>query len=259
MNQMIAEADFVNATADKHAQGNPMLPLAASGLRFAINGRALVDVEALDIQPGMPTVIMGPNGAGKSLLLRLLHGLIVPSSGSITWAGKPAGETIQHNQAMVFQRPVLLRRSVAANIDYALKVHGITRSERQPRVEAWLEKADLKPLARQPARTLSGGEQQRLSLARALAVEPQILFLDEPTASLDPVSTQAIETLIRDASDRGTKIIMVTHDPGQAKRLAGEVIFIHRGEISEKTPAKTFFKSPSSEQARAFLSGGLLI
>ncbi|MCB1478259.1 MAG: ATP-binding cassette domain-containing protein [Rhodobiaceae bacterium] len=259
MNQLIADSEFVDAITVRRTAPDALLPLVASNLRFAINGRALVDVGELDIQPGAPSVIMGPNGAGKSLLLRLLHGLIAPTAGTVTWDGKPANEYVGSAQAMVFQRPVLLRRSVAANVDYALKVHGVPRNERSACVDAWLEKADLAALARQPARTLSGGEQQRLALARALAVQPQILFLDEPTASLDPVSTQAIETLIRDASSRGTKMIMVTHDLGQAKRLAGEIIFMHRGEIAEKTPAATFFDTPASEQAKAFLSGGLLI
>ena len=259
MNRMIAADEFKVPDRSDNASANPTLPLTATGLTYSAGGRTLVDVGQLDIRTGAPTIIMGPNGAGKSLLLRLLHGLIEPACGDIVWAGRRAGEAERSRQAMVFQRPVLLRRSVAANIDYSLKVHGIARGTRAGRVAAWMEKAGLEALARQPARTLSGGEQQRLALARALCTEPDVLFLDEPTASLDPVSTHAIETLIRDACARGAKIIMVTHDLGQAKRLAGEIIFMHRGGIVEQSPAKKFFSSPASGQASAFLAGGLVL
>jgi tungstate transport system ATP-binding protein len=235
-----------------------ILPLVARELVFAVAGRRLVEVEGLSLQAGNATVVMGPNGAGKSLLLRLLHGLIAPTAGRILWNGKPTSPAIRRRQAMVFQDPILLRRSVAANVDYALKAQGIARPARRRRVEAALDQGDLLHLAGQPARTLSGGEQQRLALVRALAVRPDILFLDEPTSSLDPASTQAIETLIAKAAEAGTKIVMVTHEPGQARRLAAEVVFMHRGRILEQTAAEIFFERPGSEAARRFLAGGLV-
>ncbi len=236
-----------------------ILPLVAEGLVFEAGGRRLIDGIDLTLLPGARTLVLGPNGAGKSLLLRLLHGLIRPSAGRVTWNGRPADAGILRRQAMVFQKPVLLRRSVAANIDYALKVRGLPRAERNPRVAEMLRTADLGDLAASPARVLSGGEQQRLSLARALSTRPEILFLDEPTASLDPGSTQAIEQLIDAAAANGTRIVMVTHDLGQARRLADEVVFIHRGRVAERTAAFRFFQSPVSKPATDFLAGDLVI
>lgn len=194
------------------------------------------------------TAIMGPNGAGKSLLLRLLHGLIRPTSGSIDSPGR---------QAMVFQRPVMLRRSVEANLLFALR-----RTSRAPTARLCrdiLTEIGLADRARQPARALSGGEQQRLALARALALEPETLFLDEPTASLDPAATLAIEKMVLRAAGNGTKIIFVTHDLGQSRRLASDVVFLHKGHLCEHSPAATFFDQPRSDQARAYLTGQLVL
>lgn len=259
MNQILDPDLLQRLTVDGAGAGPSILPLQAQGLGYAINGRKLVDIPSLEIAPGAPTLILGPNGAGKSLLLRLLHGLIAPHTGTVIWNGARADDSIRRRQAMVFQRPVLLRRSAAANIGYALKVHGIGRAERPRHIATALEAAGLSHLAQQPARTLSGGEQQRLALARALAVTPQVLFLDEPTASLDPASTHAIEMLIARASAHGTKIIMVTHDIGQARRLAADIIFMHRGRITERGAAAPFFDLPASQSAREFLAGGLVL
>ncbi|MCL5778267.1 ATP-binding cassette domain-containing protein [Limibaculum sp. FT325] len=251
------DAGAIAPSAIHAARG--ILPLSAEGLVLRMAGQTLIDIARLTIDEGGPTMVMGPNGAGKSILLRLLHGLIEPDAGRILWAGQPARAGIRLRQAMVFQRPVLLRRSVAANIDYALKVNGVPRVRRPAAVARALALGGLEPQARQPARTLSGGEQQRLALVRALAVEPEILFLDEPTASLDPAATAAIERLIADAAARGTKIVMVTHDPGQARRLGAEVVFMHRGRIAEHTDADAFFRQPGSREARAFLAGELVL
>jgi tungstate transport system ATP-binding protein len=117
----------------------------------------------------------------------------------------------------------------------------------------------LTGLERRPARRLSGGEQQRLALARALARDPAVLFLDEPTASLDPASTQAIEDLIRNVSARGVKVVLATHDLGEARRLAGEIVLMHRGRVIENRPADAFFAAPSTEEARRFIAGELLL
>jgi tungstate transport system ATP-binding protein len=188
-----------------------------------------------------------------------MHGLIAPTSGDILWAGRRMDRDVARRQAMVFQKPVLLRRSTAANIRHALGLRGIERSERSIRVEGALKLAGLERQATVPARVLSGGEQQRLCLARALSLEPEILFLDEPTASLDPASTLAIEGLLIDAQHRGIKIVVVTHDVGQARRLAHDVVFLHHGRVVEHALAKNFFVQPESEAARAFLAGGLVL
>ena len=240
------------------ARLSDILPLVAEGLVFEAGGRRLIDGIDLELQPGARTIVLGPNGAGKSMLLRLLHGLIRPTAGRVVWKGRPADAAVLRRQAMVFQKPVLLRRSVSANIDYALKVRGVSRAERGARVAEMLAIADLQTLADAPARVLSGGEQQRLALARALATQPEILFLDEPTSSLDPTSTRAIERLIGDAAAAGTRIVMVTHDLGQARRLADEVVFLPRGRIAERTAAFRFFQSPVSAPATDFLAGHLV-
>ena len=233
-----------------------LLPASISGLTFEASGRRLIDDAHLELQPGAITMIMGPNGAGKSLLLRLLHGLIVPSAGDIQWGTRVPSEDTRYQQAMVFQRPVMLRRSVAANIDFALKLRGKRNTETRNHI---LSTVGLEDRTKQPARLLSGGEQQRLSLARALATEPDVLFLDEPTAHLDPASTAAIEDVVREAHRAGTKIVFVSHDIGQARRLADEVVFMHRGRILEQTPAAQFFETPVSPEAKHFLAGELVL
>ena len=232
------------------------LPLAVTGLCFSAGGAKLINQLDLVLTDHGITVLMGPNGAGKSLLVRLLHGLIEPQSGRITWNGQGCGQATRLRQAMVFQKPVLLRRSVAANVDFVLRLKGVSNRKR---LNQLLVQANLLDKADQPARALSGGEQQRLALARALASDPEVLFLDEPTASLDPSSTQVIETAIAQASGRGVKIILVTHDAGQARRLANDVVFIHRGAVVEHSGAQGFFKQPVSMAARDYLAGKLVI
>ena len=234
-----------------------MLPLMVRDLCFDVSGKRLLDGITFHTAQGPRTVILGPNGAGKSLLLRLCHGLLQPSSGVITWAGA-APSVVRRQHAMVFQRPVLLRRSVAANIRYVLSVQGVPRRQRRAMVAVTLEQAGLLHLAERSARVLSGGEQQRLALARAWALKPQVLFLDEPTASLDPAATQAVEALLAHIHQAGTKILMTTHDLGQARRLADEVLFIHRGRLIEQASAQEFFHHPQSKEAAAFLEGQLL-
>jgi len=246
------------AKASLDGQG-PLLPLELRRLTYEANGKRVIDGLDLAIsEPGV-TVMMGPNGAGKSVLLRLMHGLIAPSGGEVLWAGKRMSRELKRRQAMVFQKPVLLRRSAAANIWHALGLRGIARGDRAIRVNYALKLAGLQGRDSTPARVLSGGEQQRLCLARALSLEPDILFLDEPTASLDPASTLAIEELLIDAQRRGIKVIVVTHDVGQARRLARDVVFLHHGRVVEHQAAKNFFDAPQSETARAFLAGGLVL
>jgi tungstate transport system ATP-binding protein len=228
----------------------------ARGLIYRVGDTSLVDGIDLRIPNGTLTVVMGPNGAGKSLLLRLLHGLLAPTAGQVLWGSQALDEDLRKHQAMVFQRPVLLRRSVAANIRFALKLRGAAAPGRVTEI---LAAVGLAAQAEQPARLLSGGEQQRLSLARALAVQPQVLFLDEPTASLDPASTAAIEAIVTRAHEGGTKIVFVTHDLGQARRLADDVVFLNRGRLIEHTPARQFFDNPSSRAAGDYLAGRLIL
>ena len=231
-----------------------ILPGRLDNLCLEAGGRRLIDGLSLTLEAGPRTVILGPNGAGKSLTLRLAHGLIAPSTGRVAWQQPDAAR----RQALVFQRPIMLRRSAAANIDYALALRGLDRTERAHRRDRVLTRTGLVDLARRPARVLSVGEQQRLALARAWAMEPEVLFLDEPTASLDPAATRAVEEIVGAIHRAGTKIVMTTHDLGQARRLADEVVFLHRGRLVEHALAETFFDTPASAEARAFLKGDLL-
>ncbi|MCW8086891.1 ATP-binding cassette domain-containing protein [Sabulicella glaciei] len=233
-----------------------ILPLLVEALRFAAGGVEILHGVSFSIEAGQPTVVIGPNGAGKSVLLRLLHGLLPPGGGAVRWAAAP--DRAAARQAMVFQRPVLLRRSVAANVAYPLALAGIAPRERARRAEEALDLVGLAALAERPARRLSGGEQQRLALARAAALRPEVLFLDEPCASLDPSATRTVEEIVAALARRGTKIVMTTHDIGQARRLAGEVIFLHRGRVLEHAPAPRFFAAPEAPEAAAFLQGDLV-
>ncbi len=232
------------------------LPVVLEGVTLRAGNVTVLDRVSLTIRPGAPTVLVGPNGSGKSTLIRIAMGLLAPSVGSILWGGRSrdGGERC----AMMFQRPVMLRRSAAANIAYALKSRP-GKPEQGVRVSALLRRVGLEDLGERPARRLSGGEQQRLALARALAREPEILFLDEPTASLDPASTKAVEDIIGATAASGVKIVMATHDLGQARRLAGDVVFLVRGRIVEHAAAQEFFANPAAPQAAAFLRGDLVI
>ncbi|MDX1540373.1 MAG: ATP-binding cassette domain-containing protein [Geminicoccaceae bacterium] len=234
-----------------------LLPLTVADASFEVGGTRLIDRVSFRLEAGRTTIILGPNGAGKSLLLRLCFGLLQPTAGRIVWADDDPGR-LRRRLAIVFQRPVLLRRSVEANVDYALKVQGLARAERRERVAEALEEVGLGPLARRSARVLSGGEQQRLQLARAWAQRPGVLFLDEPTAHLDPAATQAVEATVAALRDRGVEIVMTTHDLGQARRLADDVLFMHRGRLLEQAPAERFFHAPACAEAAAFIKGDLL-
>ena len=231
-----------------------MLPLVLDQVCFAVNGRTIIDRVSLDLAEGPRTVILGANGAGKSVLMRLCHGLLPPTSGSIEWRGGRSG---RQRQAMVFQRPVMLRRSALANIVYGLRLAGVSAHESEMRARDVLEAVGLERVAGRPARVLSGGEQQRLALARAWALGPEVLFLDEPTANLDPGATREVEALIGQIRAGGTKIVMTTHNLGQAKRLGDEILYLSQGRLVERSPVDRFFTKPASAEADAFIRGEL--
>jgi tungstate transport system ATP-binding protein len=218
---------------------------------FAAGGRTIIDRVSLDIEAGPSTIILGANGAGKSVLMRLMHGLLRPIAGSVDWHAEGA----RRQQAMVFQRPVMLRRSALANVVYALERAGIPQAGGVA-MEA-LKEVGLAHVAHRAARVLSGGEQQRLALARAWALHPEVLFLDEPTANLDPGATREVENIIKAFDAAGTKIVMSTHSLGQARRLGDEVIFLHQGRVAERSPVDRFFPQPASPEAAAFVKGEL--
>lgn len=231
-----------------------MFPLQIAGLRFQPDGRAILDGLDLDVSGEGISVVLGPNGTGKTVLLRLLAGLLAADGGSIRWAGaaQPGGRL-----AMVFQQPMLLRLSVFTNVEFALRPQALTAAERRARTLEVLERVGLAHRHRDGARLLSGGERQRLALARAWAVRPRLLLLDEPTASLDPSATEQVERIIREIRTEGAKVLMTTHNLGQATRLADDIIFLADGRVQEHAPAQRFFAHPQSPAARAFLQGEL--
>lgn len=232
-----------------------ILPLSVNGLGFRAGDVAVLSEVSFDIAPGSRNIVLGPNGAGKSVLLRLLHGLLSPTRGSVQWSNTDSAR-VRCAQAMVFQHPVMLRRSVRENVEFALQVAGIGNV--RVAAEAALDRAGLMRLADRAARLCSGGEQQRVALARAWALQPEVLFLDEPTAGLDPAGTKAIEDVVAAMHRAGTTIVMTTHDLGQARRLADRVLFLNHGRLVEDTPAAIFFQQPQSPEATAFIRGELL-
>jgi len=233
------------------------LPILFAGVTVCEGATTLLDRLSLAIAAGPPTVIVGPNGAGKTTFLKAAMGLLAPAEGRITWGG--SGTTPTSELAFVFQRPVMLRRSSVGNLRYALAAAGVPRADRERQARDLLQVVGLTDRGTRPARQLSGGEQQKLALARALARRPSVLFLDEPTASLDPGATKAVEELVRGASETGVKVIMATHDLGEARRLAGEIILLHRGAVLESGSAVRFFADPVTSAARRFIAGELLL
>jgi tungstate transport system ATP-binding protein len=233
-----------------------LLPLRLDDVVFDAGSRRIIRGISAVIDAGPRTIILGPNGAGKSVLLRLCHGLLQPTAGTIAWNApeSPAGP---RRQAMVFQRPVMLRRSALGNVTYALKHARLAGAERERLAREALRKVGLEAVAARAARVLSGGEQQRLALARVWALRPEVLFLDEPTANLDPGATHEIERIMAALHAAGTKIVMVTHNLGQAHRLADEILFMHEGRLVERASAERFLKRPDSPEAARFIEGEL--
>ncbi len=233
------------------------LPIVFEETGIVAGEATILDEISLLIGPGAPTVLIGPNGSGKTTLLRAAMGLIRVSRGRITWAGREHSPPTR--RAILLQRPVMLRRSAAGNVRFALGAADIPRAERDARTANLLALVGLEGLQSRPARQLSGGEQQRLALARALARDPAVLFLDEPTASLDPYATKAIEDVVRAITARGVKVVVSTHDLGQARRIGGEIVLLHRGRLIETGPTAKFFANPRTREARQFIAGALLI
>ena len=236
---------------------NTDLPIVFEDVSIDAGNVTLLDRISLTFSLGAPTVLIGPNGSGKTTLLRAAMGLISQSRGRITWGGRERAPPTR--RAIVFQRPVMLRRSVAGNVRYALNAANLAPAQDAERIHELLATVGLEHLGSRPARRLSGGEQQRLALARALGRDPAVLFLDEPTASLDPAATKAIEDIVRTIAGNGIKVVMATHDLGEARRLAGDIVMLHRGRVIETGAAPAFFNTPRTIEAKSFLAGELLV
>ncbi|WP_108887437.1 ATP-binding cassette domain-containing protein [Pseudoprimorskyibacter insulae] len=233
-----------------------MFPVTLSGATARRQGQTLVGPVDLTLDGGGTCVVIGPNGSGKTTLLRLLHGAARLSTGRIDWACDT--ELAHRAQAFVFQSPVMLRRTVEENLAYPLRIKGEPKKAAHAKARDWAARVGLAGLLNRPAPVLSGGEQQKLALGRALISSPELLFLDEPCAALDGRSMRDIETILTEAKAQGTKLILSTHDMGQARRLADTVVFLLRGKVHEVADAKQFFDEPETAQAKAFLKGDIV-
>ena len=234
----------------------PILPLRAENIRVARGGKTLLGPLSLEIAGEGVTIVLGPNGSGKTTLLRALHGLERLREGAVRWA-VPEPLT-RSQQAFVFQAPILMRRSVIDSIAYPLLLDGLRRGEARGRAADAAEAVGLGARLSLQAMDLSGGEKQKLAIARALVRQPQILFLDEPCANLDGRATREIEAILAKVREQGTRIVMSTHNVGQARRMADEAVFLVEGRLVDGGPAAEFFANPNTPEARAHLQGDLL-
>jgi tungstate transport system ATP-binding protein len=235
-----------------------ILPLTAERLVFAADGKRLIDGVDLTVGRAERIAFIGPNGAGKTLTLRMLHGLLEPTEGAVRWTRDDGTVAGRKRHAMVFQKPVMLRRTARANVVHALAAAGHSRGEASDRADAVLRRFGLDGLAARPARLLSGGEQQRLAIARAAALEPELLFLDEPSSALDPGATRQVEEMLGELHGAGVTLVFATHDLGQARRLADRIVLLHKGRIVESGRAADVLDRPATAEAKAFVSGDLL-
>ena len=227
--------------------------------------KEVLKIDKLVLRKGFIYGIIGPSGAGKSTLLRIINLLTPPSSGTYHFMGRPLPDNgqdrleLQRKMALVFQKTLLFRDSVWNNVAYGLKARMYSRSEIEKRVGELLEQVGLKDLASRRADTLSGGEAQRIAIARAMAYEPHLLLLDEPTANLDPGNIELIEDMISTMSrTKSITVVMVTHNVFQARRIAHEVIFIHEGQVVEAGPTEQLFTDPKDPRTRAFVEGRMI-
>lgn len=223
---------------------------------FQSSGKTLLGPLNLVAEQNGITTILGPNGAGKSLFLELSHGMIKPNAGSVKWDGTDAAK-IRRNRGYIFQHRITLRRSVLDNIALPLQAAGWSKKATSRRTQELLELARLTDKATEPASVLSGGEAQRMALARALALNPDTIIMDEPTSSLDPVATESFEDVIKDVTHSGVSIFWATHNLMQAQKFADHVIFIANGKVQEYCTSKQFFSDPTSEAGKTFLKGRL--
>ncbi|MCF6273539.1 MAG: ATP-binding cassette domain-containing protein [Rhodobacteraceae bacterium] len=233
-----------------------ILPLEMKAATASMRGKKLVGPVNFTLETKGFTIVVGPNGAGKTTFLRLMHGLQRCAGGQMNWA-VPADEA-QQKQAFVFQSPIMMRRSVVDSLAYPLRLRGVGKAEARTQARECAARFGIGPLLESWAPMLSGGEKQKLSLARALIIKPEVLFLDEPCANIDGRATREIETLLKTAQAAGTRIVMSTHDMGQARRLGEDIVFMLKGMVHEHSPAEMFFSTPLTAEAKAFTNGDIV-
>ena len=230
-----------------------MLPLTLTDVVVRRRGKRIIGPVTHRLEQGPPTIVIGPNGSGKTTLLRVIHGIERISTGQVNWTHDAPDQ-----QAFVFQNPIVLRRTVAENLAYPLRLAGVDKAEIISRVTTWLARIGLDALTNTAATRLSGGERQKLAIARALIRTPQVLFLDEPCANLDGHTTREIEALLSETATAGTRLIMATHNMGQARRLAGDVIFMLNGKIHESGAANYIMNTPQTSELKSFFQGDIV-
>ena len=234
-----------------------MFPLRVTDVKINIKSKRLIGPINLEIEQNGISILLGANGSGKTTLLEALHGLRKLSAGTVEWTISNSQAAAE--QAFVFQSPIMLRRTVAENLAFPLKVRRLSKLTTTTEVMMWAKKIGLEDKIKQQAMLLSGGEMQAIAVARALITKPKMLFLDEPTASLDGATKKAIEDILISASSNGTKILMSTHDLGQLKRLARDIIFLHNGIVEAHCSKEEFLTKPPSKAAKQFLAGDIVL
>ena len=227
-------------------------PLTLSGVRVRRQGKTVLGPVDLTLAADGTTIIVGPNGSGKTTLLRVMHGIERVNGGHVAWE---CDDPAKHG--FVFQTPIMMRRTVAENLTYPLKLLKTPKDQIAMKVDHWLARIGLEALRNGQATRLSGGERQKLAIARALIRKPDVLFLDEPCANLDGHATREIEALLSDVASAGTRLVMATHDMGQARRLANDLVFLLDGKIHEFGPA-AIFDIPATGELAAFLRGDIV-
>lgn len=234
-----------------------LFPIQLNEALVSKKSKVILGPVSAQIKAGGPTVVIGPNGAGKTTLLRLIHGLERAREGDVTFAPSDQSK-VYKKQCFVFQKPIMLRRSALDNVAYPLILDGVKKAQAREQAHQMIERIGLGGVASTQATYLSGGESQKLAIARALITNPDLLILDEPTASLDASATRDIEALIVDAAKSGIEIMMTTQHMGQARRLAKKIIFVHKGQLLEMTEAKSFWNGPKSDEALRFINGEIV-
>lgn len=229
-------------------------PLTLTQVQVRRQSKTVLGPVDLRLDTGGTTIIVGPNGSGKTTLLRVMHGIERTNGGTVTWE---VDDPAKH--AFVFQTPIVMRRTVAENLAYPLKLLKTPQDQIAAAVDHWLARIGLERARHSQATRLSGGERQKLAIARALIRKPDVLFLDEPCANLDGHATREIEALLREVADSGTRLVMATHDMGQARRLANDLVFLLEGRIHETGSAAALFTAPATAELAAFLRGDIVL
>ncbi len=222
--------------------------------------KKVLDLPQMELEGGKIYSLIGPNGAGKSTLIRILAGIDKPTYGDVLYGNKKFDKEIQLQVTLIFQKPYMLNASVYENIAYPLKLRKLDKSFVNNKVNEYIEHLDLIDVKKQNALTLSGGEAQKVALARGLVFNPKLVFLDEPTASIDPISTLQMESIVKKVNqDLGTTFLWVTHNINQARRTSHETMLMYKGKIIESGSTEQILTGPQNDITKSYINGDLII